>query len=359
MPKAERLVRLAERVKKSETTKRAVESLSQIYNRWASTLLAGRHTPSDEEKERLAKDAVEFIRTQLIPKKLVPEQDFNALVRGQNKTSTEPSPGLIKLLASMFSEHGGPISDEALIRNYINAYNLVSPEEIAEGRKFYPLARQIAEQLGEYANKKSSRKYDIKQIAAIIASTSPGQGWVRNIADAHKVLNAYHKDIAPFALNQFGDTGMRRAYLVLAGEPLENLFDPVKSTKIGNFAWNIAAGGNLDDIAKIVPPGWKPQIVADRHVFRVGTGERRVESLGSPGLYDRFDEAVKKAASALGVDPVSLQAIVWTGSRTGGVGNTDPRFAMHLLDRTGPGGARIVNLLEGWQQQPKKAVKSK
>jgi hypothetical protein len=206
----------------------------------------------------------------------------------------------------------------------------------------------IAEQLGQYANKEFGQNYDIKQLAAIISSTSPGQGWLRNIADAHRVINAYHNKIAPYALNHFGDMGMKRAYLALAGEPVENLFDPNQAAKIGNFTWAIAGGGNPEEIAKIIPEWWgEPQIVADRHVFRVGTGERRVEGLGTSSLYGRFDNAVKKASEILGTEnPLALQAILWTGNRTGGEGNIDPRFFGPLLNRIGPKGQKVVNLLE-------------
>jgi hypothetical protein len=354
MPNVKRLVEAARKVRQAEqskTVKRAVRTLSEIYNRWAPDLLAKRHAPSPEENRLLDEQAIEFIREQLVPRKLVPEQDFNALARGPKKTSGEPSTGLIKLLSSMFSEHGGPITDEDMVNNYINARMLVSPEEVAEGLKFYPLARDIAEQLGEYAKREFNRNYDIRQLAAVIASTSPGQGWLRNIADAHKAINAYHNEIAPFALNRFGDLGMKRAYLALAGEPLENLFDPIQSAKIGNFAWTIAGGGKPEEIAKLVPPGWNSQIVADRHVFRVGTGERRVEGIGSSNLYGRFDKAVREAANAIGKkDPNNFQAIIWTGSRTGGVGNKDPKFAKHLFDRTDKEGRRVVNLLKDWLQ---------
>lgn len=174
-----------------------------------------------------------------------------------------------------------------LVANILATYERATPAECAHGGDWYGDARRLACTLDPD---------DPKRAAAVIAVLSPRLNWERN---AKLAIQAYETGTATGALPANCDKANR----LLRGHGIEY---NVRGDKVKSFYANII-GDNAG------------AVTIDRHAYdvargRVGTDKTRAE-LSNKGVYAAFVEAYRRAAVALDIDPVELQATTWLAWR--------------------------------------------
>jgi len=178
-------------------------------------------------------------------------------------------------------EHLTPTT-AAILATYARAL----PEEMDEGRRWYPRAFDLARGLDPERPHRA---------AGVIAALSPQMPWERNAVLARRT---YELGYVPG-----GQTGnnVAKAERILAGEdPL----DVLGGDKVRAFYRAIVG---------------EDAVVIDRHAFDAAIGAectdetRRV--LMRVGVYERFSEAYVEAASTALIPASALQAIVWLAWR--------------------------------------------
>lgn len=129
--------------------------------------------------------------------------------------------------------------------------------------------------------------------AGVIAALSPQIHWNQNVALA---IRAYTDGTASGC---FGNS-CRNANRILNGEDWRVVLNGKKTR---NFA------------ALISNPNDSESVCVDRHAFDIAVGEKTNEknrkALDRVGVYERFADAYRSAAAALGILPSQAQAISW------------------------------------------------
>lgn len=210
-------------------------------------------------------------------------------------------------------------------RNITRYFRSIDAATIAEGRNWYPKARQLAEELaGDY---EPLRYFEdgadpwspgsVERAAAVIAVLSPQLNWGRNVRLAHRAYEAWHYGgqgaVADVVAGWPGlKTNAMKAFRILRG--IEDVDAIVKGPKVRQF-WHT-----------IVNPEDPRAVVVDRHAFAVAAGrvlndEELGKMTGRAGTYDAVSQMYRNASKILSrelgsvITPAETQAITWTGWR--------------------------------------------
>jgi len=204
-------------------------------------------------------------------------------------------------------------------RNILRVFRQIPAAEVAEGREWYPQARQLAGELAALRGWDQSIPGDyeaqVVKAAAVIAVLSPRLSWKKNVEHAERAYAAHAAEAngATLAVTHAIETwkglkiNARKAFRILDGEDPE---DVVKGPKVRQF-WHT-----------IVDPTDPRAVVVDRHAFdvsvnRVLTDTVRGKLLGKAGAYDNVADKYRRAAAILSaelgswISPAEVQAITW------------------------------------------------
>lgn len=169
------------------------------------------------------------------------------------------------------------------VQNITVAYRAATPDQVARGRQWYPVAHDLALIIGDG---------DVRKGAGVLAALSAQRSWELNV------------ELATDAAN--GDVhGHTAQVLAKVGAMLEGA-DPAEllpmQLKTGNF-WRC-----------IVSPDDPDPVVIDRHAHDVAAGERygnENRGLSSLNRYATLALAYRLAARRLSEIPSVVQAVVW------------------------------------------------
>ena len=178
-------------------------------------------------------------------------------------------------------------SDDQLagyVASIVAAYRDATPDQLARGKAWYPVAHDLARVIGDG---------DVRKGAGILAALSPQRKWSVNCDLA--------RDAA--AGNVHGQTNAilaRVRALLQGGDPAELL--PMQ-LKTGNF-WRC-----------IVDPTDPDPVTIDRHAHDVAAGrrfgERENRGLSNVNRYATLALAYRLAAREVGEIPSVVQAVTW------------------------------------------------
>jgi hypothetical protein len=176
-----------------------------------------------------------------------------------------------------------PEQFETYVSNIIAAWHAASPEQIAKGRSWYPVAHDLAKMIGAG---------DARKGAGIIAALSVQKQWSENVRLATDAANGNVHGHFSDALN--------KVRAIMAGtDPAEVL--PM-SLKTGNFFRNIADPADPD------------AVTIDRHAHDVAVGEvygNRDRGLSKISRYGILRDAYRVAGERLDELPAVVQAGDW------------------------------------------------
>lgn len=170
------------------------------------------------------------------------------------------------------------------VANIVAAYKSATPDQLARGHAWYPVAHNLAEIIGDG---------DISVGAGVIAALSQNKRWEENVRLAHDARNGDIHGHVTQALN--------KVRAILEGT------DPMKvlpmDAKTGHFYRNI-----LD-------PTDPDPVTIDRHAYRVAVASYDVHDndfgLSNRTRYATLALAYRLAARKLGELPSAVQAVTW------------------------------------------------
>jgi hypothetical protein len=169
------------------------------------------------------------------------------------------------------------------VANIVQAYRAATPDQLARGKCWYPVAHDLALVVGNG---------DVRMGAGVIAALSAQRSWKVNQALATDASNG----------NVHGQTEQTLAKVraMLAGtDPADVL--PL-NLKTGHF------------FASISDPSDPDPVTIDRHAHDVATGQRggeRNRGLSNVTRYATLALAYRLAARQLGEIPSVVQAVTW------------------------------------------------
>ncbi len=172
-----------------------------------------------------------------------------------------------------------------LVANILACHDRASESVRADGRRWYPAARDIAATLDPDAPERA---------AGVIAALSPQTSWSENVRLARRAYATGRADghIRLFcaranAIKNNGETPLS----VLGGKKVRSFFTLIAD-----------------------PYDWYT-VCVDRHAVAVALGrtlsDRERKILERVGVYDYIADAYRIAAHSLGIAPHELQAITW------------------------------------------------
>lgn len=178
----------------------------------------------------------------------------------------------------------------------VSIVNRATYEECHEGLYWYRAAHAIAADVG------ARLSLDVAHGAGILAALSPSSPWERNVLDAYALA-------AGDGAHRFTTYGanVEKAYRIAAGESPGAVLG---GRKVRAF------------YQLILDPEQCGPVCIDRHALAVAVGrplsdEERKAFAKSRALYDRFQEAYRRAAAVIGTRPHEAQATAWVAWRNG------------------------------------------
>ena len=184
---------------------------------------------------------------------------------------------------------------ETYVQNIIAKWNAATPEQIAKGRAWYPVAHDLANMLGDG---------NVRMGAGIIAAMSVQKSWKENVRLATDAANG----------NVHGHTGrnLDKVRAILSGIAPEDVLP--MAAKTGNFYRNI------------VDPSDPSAVTVDRHAFDIAVNEvngNRDRGLSNANRYAIIRDAYLTAAKRLDECASTVQAGTWVAQidMLAGVGN--------------------------------------
>lgn len=181
--------------------------------------------------------------------------------------------------------------------NLIRLYHQATPEQLNEGRQWYPTARRIAQQLGAG---------NISKGAGILAALSPQCDWDRNISDAWQLVE---RDSVEFQSTFNADRARRIRDAEIPSLTAEAEFASRRCRKVMAFYQSICQPDHdcLD---------W---ICIDTHATNAYVGRKATDKekaqLDNVGVRERIQADYASAAEYVGESLTGFQAIVWTVAR--------------------------------------------
>lgn len=186
--------------------------------------------------------------------------------------------------------------------NVTRVYDATSPQERAQGMRWYADAHQLAKQM---------TGGDAREGAILLASYSPQAAWPVNMFNAAKAARE-HRALGPGDGLITGDM-QANAQEALDGKPID---EALTSPKTRAFARLIELGGDA-------PTDGAGEVVIDRHALSVAVGrtlgkaEAEKAPIGSPRYHEYIADAYRQAAidisrrDGVPMTPHQLQAITW------------------------------------------------
>lgn len=188
--------------------------------------------------------------------------------------------------------------DTALTTNQYRLLALyfgATPSERHEGTHWYDAAKEFAQDTADKFG------YTLEQVAAVIAVTSPRQGWGANKDTAYTLAEyasrgmTYEDAISDHHARGF-KTNLAKAWRILTGEDPDAV---VSGPKVIAFYLNILGCSN--------------HVTLDSHAMNAWAGEVRTE--WSKKLHTTMRGDYKLCAEYVGVTPSVFQAVVWVVHR--------------------------------------------
>ena len=176
------------------------------------------------------------------------------------------------------------------VQNILRVYHLASSGEVDAGLRWYLQAMEQANTLAKTCN------LPLATVAGMIAATSPGLRWERNIAVAERICQR----IGLEGLGVRWYDGVRKAERIRDGA---DILDVLKGNKVRSFYDNI------------LYPKTSDKVTIDGHAWSIWAGERSTLD-DVPPLSDRLYADIERdyvnASEVVGIRPLQLQAITWT-----------------------------------------------
>ncbi len=189
------------------------------------------------------------------------------------------------------------------VNNIKAVYQLATAEEIATGKSWYQTAYRAAQVIAD--------RHDVSEGVAIgvIAALSPRNRWSRNLLDAENLIEAYVTDpesAAEVKVCTFGANKAKALKILESGDlTLDVILEILSGPKLREFATCINDSLTFD-------------VCIDGHAYCIWNGGRTsladVPRIGVK-LRTQIKEDYRDAASDLGLNPSSLQAITWVAWR--------------------------------------------
>lgn len=211
--------------------------------------------------------------------------------------------------------------------NVINHWDQATPEEKAQGKRWYPDAHHVAKAIAKLDPNITDDKEAAHKGAGVLSAYSPQQGWWANQHNAARSFvdqKAVGKGEGIMVMGSHASAAQR----ILNGE---NHQDVLKGPKTQDFAHLIEHGGNDEE--------GKPskRVVMDRHALSVAAGRRlnADDVKGFPSSsrkhYEHAAETYRTAAAVLSdrekrtIPPHEVQAVTWlTRQRLNAEGDASP-----------------------------------
>lgn len=185
---------------------------------------------------------------------------------------------------------------KTLTRRILKTLDSATPSDVEAGATWYHDANNLADFLAD------TSAYDIEETAGIIAALSPRTFWSRNVVAATACVRGDDKPSGIIGRNW--DMAQR----IADGETVDSV---LKGPKTRAFAANIAG-----DTSRVTVDIWA--------LRAVGLDE---SALNRKGIYDAIEQAYVLAATLMGVQPATCQAIAWVVTRR--VGLSEQRKRRH------------------------------
>ena len=180
---------------------------------------------------------------------------------------------------------------QKISRNLDYFFNLATPEDVKQGKRWYQEANQFCEDVAKEYNTTPL------QVASVVSALSPRNRWEQNLIDAKKVFQAIQEGkeaeeikVCTFHKNKF------KAFELAKG----NIFITEDSPKTYNFVRNIA---HLDPTALTVD------------IWHIRACLKQFKNIGSAQIgkvaYQQIKSLTIKKAQKLGLTGFEYQAILW------------------------------------------------
>lgn len=177
--------------------------------------------------------------------------------------------------------------------NILRVYHQANVDEIRDGLNWYRDANCGADRLAE------ENGLTIRQTSAMIAATSPGLRWERNVECAERIIRG--ESLEGLGVRWFD--GVRKAQRILRGHNPDVV---LKGNKVRAFNSCIA------------DPSLTMAVCVDGHAFSIWQGRRITLDEVPPmtdRLYHRVADDYCRVSFDLAIRPCQLQAITWVAWR--------------------------------------------
>jgi hypothetical protein len=181
-----------------------------------------------------------------------------------------------------------------MVASIVATYKVASPEQVASGHDWYPLAGRLVEAIASHVDREPD------EVAAIIAALSPRNPWRWNVTDAYRYCVAA-RDGQPMPSATTFKRNSARAWIIAVG--------------INRDPWNGKAPKVRAFIKAIL--GDMSAVVVDLWAIRVAT-EGRLDHVND-GNYRHVENAYRDASRRLGVTPREVQAVTWLVAQDAGL----------------------------------------
>lgn len=185
---------------------------------------------------------------------------------------------------------------KTLTRRILKTLESATPSDVEAGAVWYRDAQILAADLA------GESVYDVEDTAGIIAALSPRTFWSRNVVAAVAAVRGEEKPAGIIGRN------WDMAQKIVEGHAVD---DVLRGPKTRAFAANIAG-----DTSRVTVDIWA--------LRAVGLDET---ALNRKGIYDAIEQAYVLAATLMGIEPATCQAIAWVVTRR--VGLSEQRKRRH------------------------------
>lgn len=184
--------------------------------------------------------------------------------------------------------------NSAITSRILRAYRAASPQDLEDGKTWYPRAHQWCEELAEEYGT------TLETVAGLTAVLSPGCPWDRNQSATVAALVAHrYEDELPRHISVYGMLALDKAQRILNGDDPE---DVLSGPKVSAF------------YSCLVAPATARAVVVDRHARCLALGLQRSDANGivkGEREYLYLAQHYENAAVKLGVLPSTVQAVTW------------------------------------------------
>jgi hypothetical protein len=176
------------------------------------------------------------------------------------------------------------------------------PSEVSVGSSAYRNYNRLLQGLADRTS------HSLKQSCGVFSALSPNNGYLGNLQDARRLLEAHHrgKTISQFTVHTYG-SNKRKAWEIACGTDPESV---IIAHKTRNFYFNLL---NPED------PNY---VTIDGHMWNIWSGTKRPLKTRDPlreriptiktEEYQQISDDVKTVAQTTSFYPCQVQAILWT-----------------------------------------------